>query len=161
MKKSTTKPKLGPIIIGVTSIEKVKEFYVKVFEIEIAEQKENYLSAYLNETHIEIEEDCENRFPNWKEHNVGTYKNSEFIVPDMQAFVRKVVEHGGTIISQPTERPWGATTAEIADPEGNIFLISQEKENVLKELLGSMKSKKSAETLMKETRKSLESKWMK
>lgn len=127
MKKSTTKPKLGPIIIGVTSIEKVKEFYVKVFEIEIAEQKENYLSAYLNETHIEIEEDCASRFPGWKEHNVGTYKNSEFIVPNMNLFLKKVQEYGGKIISQPVMRPWGATTAEIADPDGNMFLISQDK----------------------------------
>ncbi|MDO8564102.1 MAG: VOC family protein [Nanoarchaeota archaeon] len=125
--KLNNKPKLNAIIIGVNNIDKVLDFYLNVFEIKINERKNNYLSAYLNDTFIEIEEDCKDRFPNWKKHNVGTYKNSEFIVQDINLFIKKVKDNGGKVISPPTERPWNAITAEIADPDGNIFLITQDK----------------------------------
>ena len=123
------KPRLGPIIIGVNNIEKIKEFYIKVFEIEIDHQSENYLSAHLGDAHIELEEDSPHRFPHWKEHNVGTYKNSEFFVPNMSRFIEKVLRYGGRVVGLPSKKPWGSITAEIADPDGNIFLISQERVN--------------------------------
>lgn len=119
-------PRLGPIIIGVNDIERAKIFYIAVFNIVVENQSNHYLSAYLNDTHIELEEDSEHRFPHWKKRNVGTYKCSEFIVPDMKLFLQKVQENGGKVLSEPVSRPWGGTNAEIADPDGNIFLISQE-----------------------------------
>ncbi|MDB5244939.1 MAG: hypothetical protein JWN90_44 [Parcubacteria group bacterium] len=121
-----TTVKLGPIIIGVKSIKEAREFYVNVFGIDIKDESENYLSAYLGDTHIELEEDSENRFPNWAKNNIGTYKNSEFIVSDMNSFLENVTQNGGAIISNAVTRPWGSVTAEIADIDGNIFLISQQ-----------------------------------
>ena len=119
-------PKLGPIIIGTSSIEKAKQFYSSVFGIRIEHEEAHYLSARgVDGTHIELEEDSESRFPHWAEHNVGTYKNSEFLVPDIHYFVETVVQHGGKVISKPIARPWGGFAAEVADLDGNIFLISQ------------------------------------
>src|SRR3989344_2210363 len=118
---NSKKPKLGAIVIGVANIERAKKFYINVFEIEVKEQSENYLSAYLGNTHIELEEDSKNRFPNWAKHHVGTYKNSEFIVSDMGIFLEKVKVHGGTLVSNPVLRSWGTIGAEIADPDGNMF----------------------------------------
>ena len=118
--------KLGPIIIGVKNIEKAKIFYENVFELKIHTQSKNYLSCYLGETHIELEEDSNNRFPNWAKHNIGTYKNSQFIVENIDEFVAKVVQFRGKVISLPRAQPWGGINAEIADPDRNIFLISQE-----------------------------------
>jgi lactoylglutathione lyase len=119
-------PKLGPIIIGTSNIEKAKDFYVKVFGIKIENESPNYVSARgVDGTHIELEEDSENRFPNWEKHNIGTYKNSEFSVDEISSFLDSVEQNGGKIISEPKERPWGGYGAEISDPEGNMFLISQ------------------------------------
>ena len=118
--------KLGPIIIGVKNIEKAKIFYENVFELEIDIQSRDYLSCYLGDTHIEIEEDSQNRFPDWAKHNIGTYKNSQFIVENIDEFVAKVVQFGGKVISLPRAQPWGGINAEIEDIDGNIFLISQE-----------------------------------
>jgi len=120
------KAKLGPIIIGVKSIERALPFYVNVFGIEIKDRSPNYVSAYLGDIHIELEEDSENRFPHWAEHNIGTYKNSEFIVPDIRRFLVDIQNNGGRVLSEPVERPWGGFNAEVADPDGNIFLISQQ-----------------------------------
>jgi predicted enzyme related to lactoylglutathione lyase len=119
-------PQLGPIIIGTSDIEAAKKFYISVFGVTIESEKPRYVSTRgVDGTHIELEEDSENRFPNWKKHNVGTYKNSEFHVIDIYSFFETVKKHGGKIITEPVSRPWGGFGGEVADPDGNIFLISQ------------------------------------
>ena len=126
MQSNNNFPTLGPIIIGTKDIEKAKKFYISTFGLVIENESPNYVSAHgIDGTHIELEEDSENRFPNWKIHNVGTYKNSEFVVQDINLFLKNVEDNGGQIITQATPRPWGGFGAEIADPEGNMFLISQ------------------------------------
>lgn len=119
-------PVLGPIVIGTSDIEKAKEFYTKVFGVTIESESSHYASARgVDGTHVELEEDSENRFPNWKEHNVGTYKNSEFTVRDIHSFLETVKKCGGKVVSDPVRRSWGGLGAEIADPDGNMFLITQ------------------------------------
>jgi predicted enzyme related to lactoylglutathione lyase len=120
-------PTLGPIIIGVKNIDLALDFYINVFEIKVDSRSENYLSAYLSDTHIELEEDSPNRFPNWAKNNIGTYKNSEFIVEDINTFIAKVSKYGGRVVSKPKDTPWGSKITEIADIDGNIFLISSAK----------------------------------
>jgi len=119
-------PRLGPIVIGTSDIEIAKKFYTSVFGLVIESESPHYVSARgVDGTHIELEEDSENRFPDWKLHNVGTYKNTEFIVDDINSFLKNLENNGGKIITNPVARPWGGFGAEIADPDGNIFLISQ------------------------------------
>lgn len=45
-------------------------------------------------------------------------------------------------------------------PEETILIEVEKKENPLKELFGTLKSKKSTEQMIKGVRKELESKWM-
>lgn len=45
-------------------------------------------------------------------------------------------------------------------PEETILIEVERKENPLKKLFGTLKSKKSTEQMIKEVRKELESKWM-
>ncbi len=119
-------PRLGPIVIGTLDIQIAKKFYTSVFGLVIESEKSHYVSARgVDGTHIELEEDSEDRFTDWKKHNVGTYKNSEFFVTDIHSFLESVERNGGKIISKPVARPWGGFGAEIADPDNNIFLISQ------------------------------------
>ena len=46
-------------------------------------------------------------------------------------------------------------------PGEEVIVIIQRKENVLKKLFGSAKSKRSTQEIMKEVRREMESKWMK
>jgi len=46
-------------------------------------------------------------------------------------------------------------------PEESIIIEITRKENVLKELFGAVKFKKSTEQILKEVRKDLEGKWLK
>ncbi len=119
-------PKLSAIIIGTNNLEKAKIFYKSVFCISIEHEDSTYvLSKSPDGQTIEIEMLNEHRFPNWKKHNVGTYKNTEFIVTDIYEFFKTVQANGGSIVSEPKLRPWGSYAGEIKDPDGNIFLITQ------------------------------------
>ena len=114
-------PILGPIIIGTSDIARSKKFYVAVFGIAIDSESKNYVSAHtIDGARIELEEDSENRFPQWAARNIGTYKNCGFHVADLISFLKSVVEHGGKIA-----RPWGDSNAEFSDCDGNVFLVSQ------------------------------------
>lgn len=57
--------------------------------------------------------------------------------------------------------PMGAANKLNLHPEEAVVIEITKKENVLKELFGALKSKKSAEQMIKEARKDLESKWLK
>jgi predicted enzyme related to lactoylglutathione lyase len=119
-------PVLGPIIIGTSDIAKSKKFYVAVFGIIVDSESANYVSAHtIDGARIELEEDSENRFPQWAARNIGTYKNCEFHVVDLISFLQSVVEHGGKVVSSPIARPWGDINAEFSDSDGNVFLVSQ------------------------------------
>ena len=119
-------PKLSAIIVGTSDLNRSKNFYTEVFGITVNHQDPTYLSTHLKDgTHFEIKMINEHRFPNWKEHNIGTYKNSEFSVSDIFSFFENVVKNGGSILSKPTLRPWGSYAGEIKDPDDNIFLITQ------------------------------------
>lgn len=119
-------PRLGPIIIGTSDIEKSKVFYTAVFGLIVEREDTGYVSARgVDGVHIELEENSTDRFPNWAERNIGTYKNCQFYVPDIKTFLQTVLDNGGQIVSHPTSRPWGDVAAEFADLDGNIFLISQ------------------------------------
>ena len=117
--------RLWSIIIGVHSIEKSREFYEKVFGFIPSESSNYYLAGHIWEAFVEIEEDSPHRLPYWAAGNIGTYKNSEFIVDNIDAFIEKVIAYRGSILTPPRSMPWWGRNAEIADPDKNIFLISQ------------------------------------
>ncbi len=116
---------LWPIIIGVHSIERFRLFYEKVFGFIAKEESPHYLAGHIWEAFVEIEEDSPHRLPYWAEGNIGTYKNSEFLVDDIEGFILKVTEYGGSILTPPRAMPWWGSNAEIGDIDNNIFLISQ------------------------------------
>jgi predicted enzyme related to lactoylglutathione lyase len=126
MTPSSNFPVLGPIIIGTSDVAKAKLFYIAVFGIVVDRESENYVSArMIDGTRMELEEESENRFPQWAARNIGTYKNCEFHVADLILFLKNVVEHGGIVVSAPVIRPWGDVNAEFSDCDGNVFLVSQ------------------------------------
>lgn len=43
---------------------------------------------------------------------------------ELDAAVAKVRSAGGTVLAEPTDRPWGTRTAYIADPEGTVWELA-------------------------------------
>ena len=122
-----TRGQITHVEIPADDPERAKRFYQAVFGVVIErEDGAHYtLARGVDGTRIELEGMSEHRFPGWAERHIGTYKNSEFAVTDIQAFVASVVEHGGRIVTPPVARPWGGFGAEVADPDGNVLPISQ------------------------------------
>ncbi|MCY8106405.1 VOC family protein [Bacillus mojavensis] len=46
-----------------------------------------------------------------------------FVTENVEAVIKKVREHGVTIIGEPKVKPWGQTVAYIADPDGHYIEI--------------------------------------
>ncbi len=75
------------------------------------------------------------------------------------------------MITKTTTKKWGnslgvvlprETVLDMNLKEGEIITLEiTKKENVLRELFGNLKFKKSTEQLLKEVRKDLEGKWLK
>ncbi len=123
---SSIHPKLSAVIVGTNNLSRAKNFYSAVFGIKINHEDDTYISAFFEDgTHLEIEMINEYRFQNWERNNIGTYKNTEFSVPNIFDFFKLVVENGGTIVNAPILRPWNSYAGEIKDFDGNTFLITQ------------------------------------
>ncbi len=58
-------------------------------------------------------------------------------VTDVDEVVRRVAEHGGAIIDQPADQPWGLRQAVIADPEGYLWEPSVHQRDVTPESWGA------------------------
>lgn len=45
-------------------------------------------------------------------------------VPDVDAVVAELLEHGVTLLNGPMDRPWGIRTASFRDPAGHVWEIA-------------------------------------
>lgn len=46
---------------------------------------------------------------------------------DVDALARRVVEQGGTLVTEPVDTPWGARVFRVQDPDGFKLAISTER----------------------------------
>jgi uncharacterized glyoxalase superfamily protein PhnB len=51
-------------------------------------------------------------------------------VDDVDACSDVAVAAGGTVLSDPAERPWGVRQAVVADPEGQRWVLTQHVRDV-------------------------------
>lgn len=49
---------------------------------------------------------------------------------DVDALAKRVVEHGGTLVMEPVDTPWGARVFRVQDPDGFKMAISTERREV-------------------------------
>lgn len=49
-----------------------------------------------------------------------------FLVPDVDAEAERLRHAGATILSGPSDRPWGHRTVHLRDPDGNVVELAQE-----------------------------------
>ncbi|WP_420583686.1 VOC family protein [Ruegeria sp.] len=51
-------------------------------------------------------------------------------VEDMDAVLANALDHGGSLISEPTDTYWGERCATVADPFGHIWTVATRVENL-------------------------------
>jgi lactoylglutathione lyase len=58
--------------------------------------------------------------------NPGPAAEVVFSVDDVDAEAVRLADRGATVLSGPTDRPWGHRTVHIADPDGFVVEFAQE-----------------------------------
>lgn len=61
--------------------------------------------------------------PPGQESRIGTFTGISFLADDVKATSRELASRGVSFVQEPTEADWG-TSAIIADPDGNQFVLS-------------------------------------
>jgi lactoylglutathione lyase len=56
----------------------------------------------------------------------GPASETLFLVADVDAEAERLRRAGLTILSGPTDRPWGHRTVHLLDPDGNVVELAQE-----------------------------------
>ncbi len=114
----------GSIWIHVTSMEKAQTFYKNILgleELSFQGGSDGYASYKVPggpalSMHVKGE--------NEPGRDPGTVSGIQFTVDDPIAVAKEIQKRGGRITDEPKKQPWGATTATIADPDGNEFIIT-------------------------------------
>jgi uncharacterized glyoxalase superfamily protein PhnB len=48
-------------------------------------------------------------------------------IQDVDALAKRIVSKGGTLVTEPTDMPWGARMFRVADPDGFKLVFSMDK----------------------------------
>jgi uncharacterized glyoxalase superfamily protein PhnB len=58
-------------------------------------------------------------------HRISGQIRFELQVPDLNAAIERLVEHGATMVNQPVETPWGDRNVRFQDPDGMQITLFQ------------------------------------
>lgn len=116
------------VLIGVRDILKSKLFYESIFGVAFEEVRPPFSNFYLNSIEFMVEENSPEREDGWAERYIGRNMGICLQTENMDTFLQGVIAHGGSIVKDPTRKPWGSLEGKFADLDGNIFIIEQEVE---------------------------------
>ncbi len=114
------------VLIGVQDILKSKPFYENVFGVTFDEVRPPFSDFYLNGIEFMVEENAPEREGGWAERYIGRNMGVCLQTENIEMFLQEVAAHGGAIVKEPVQKPWGTLEAKFADLDGNIFIIEQE-----------------------------------
>ena len=117
----------GAVLIGVRDILKSKPFYENVFGVMFDEVRPPFSSFTMNGIEFQLEENIPERSEGWEQKYIGTPKGFCFETDDLEGFLKRVTENGGTH-TEVTQHPWGYKDAHFTDVDGNDFIVEQKIE---------------------------------
>ena len=113
------------VLIGVQDILKSKAFYENILGVTFDEVRPPFSNFYLNGIEFMVEENTPEREEGWSEKYIGRDMGVCLQTEDINKFLGEVVDYGGTVVKEPTKKPWGSIEGKFADLDGNIFIIEQ------------------------------------
>jgi len=132
--------KLGFVVIYVSDVKKILQFYKEAFDLKIRlEHEDNGVTLYG-------EMETEGAVLGFASHEMGelnlggkyqktTAENDPFgqeivfINEDVNAAYSKAVKAGASSISEPVEKPWGQTVVYLRSIEGTLIEICSPMNN--------------------------------
>jgi len=122
------KAQINLITIVTDNVERMKTFYRDVIGFKIEQELENYVEFKSEGVRFsvcsrQIMAEVTNGHPSYSEEKRGQAFELAFPCEspeDVEKSYKELIDKGATPIKQPSQMPWGQTTAFFADPDGNI-----------------------------------------
>ena len=119
---------LSANIIGVRDVKKASKWYSDIFNMKLIELKPPYYCEMkLGEAYFLIEKHSPERSIGFQEIPTGVRVSAIIGVDDIKSFIKKVKSKRVKVINNPVQQEWGGWNAIIQDPDGNEFIIDQDK----------------------------------
>ena len=120
--------KLGANLIFVTDVEKAKKWYEDVFGMQVVEfRPPEFLEMKLGEDTFYIETHNDKRAQGFSDVKIGGRHSAVFEVENIKEVIEKLRTKGCKIVVEPVQQFWGGWNAVIADPDGNEFILDDDK----------------------------------
>lgn len=115
--------KLKNILIAVSDLQKSKEFYKKLFGLDVVQEQDGnlILTEGLVLQDEKSWEDCLEKELLFYNHTTELY----FEEPDMDGFVKKLENYEEEVeyVTPRTDCPWGQQMVRIYDPDGHLIEV--------------------------------------
>ena len=117
---------LETVIVFTARMKELADFYSKGLDIGPYQESPKHLGCHVGLVYFGFDQvDGE-----LAEVRNGFGPTPWFTVEDIEDSFRRLVELGANVRYSPTKKPWGAVLASLADPDGNVFGISQRLDEV-------------------------------
>lgn len=122
------KIKLGANLIFVTDIERAKKWYEDVFGMVSKDYRPpEFLEMKLGDSIFYIETLNDKRAEGFRDIKVGGRHSAVFEVENIRNIITELKKKNVKIIIEPVKQFWGGWNAVIADPDGNEFILDDDK----------------------------------
>lgn len=117
--------RLGYVIIYAADLDASIAFYREVIGLRLKFTDAGFAEFDTGETRFALYERRRAAWLTGENVSPGPAAEVAFVVDDVDAEARRLAEHGVTVLSGPTDRPWGHRTLHIADPDGFVVEFAQ------------------------------------
>jgi len=119
---------LSANIFFVTDLERSKRWYEEVLGFEAIEYRPpEFLEMKLGDSTFYIETHNDKRAEGFRQVNMGGRMSTIFAVSDLKKVIEELRGKGVKIVVEPVQQFWGGWNAVISDPDGNEFVLDDDK----------------------------------
>lgn len=120
--------KLGANLIFVSDLERAKSWYENIFGMETVQYKPpEFLQMKLGANTFYIETKSDKRAEGFQDVQIGGRSSMVFAIDNIQEVIRELKQKNVKVIVEPVQQFWGDWNAVIADPDGNEFILDDDK----------------------------------
>ena len=125
--KGKAAPRLYRVILPVRDIEAAAKFYAGIFDVpgeRVSPGRHYFRCGDVILAVYDPNPDGDDMSEGWRFHeNQYIY----FAVPDLEAIRRRIVAHGGKLLTEIEKMPWGETIFYAEDPMGSRLSFVDER----------------------------------
>jgi len=120
--------KIGAMTLFVPDLDRARQFYQDVFGLDAQPVDDDTTMLRFRDMYLFLHTAAaaQEQLPEILDEARKGVGQFAIIVGDVDAVCSELTGRGVTLLSGPTDRPWGMRTVTFADPGGHIWEIAQE-----------------------------------